>query len=872
MQAPSSWLIEGSFTSVSCTGGQTIVLGRRHVPLALGAHVSREQAKVMGGSALTIESLGANDTFIRRQGEHRFWRLAKHQTCEIGPGTRIKLAMKHPEDAALTILVAAAGIPDTRHAVLASVTAEPSGSPPKRPRTQSLLTAADATDLAKRLATAGLHQRHQPGVKLLPANAPAVERYERARKMLCSVDPELLGFRLLEDPSLLSMSDATRVLDFCKSIEFEPRLGSGGQPLVGTKRKSFGVATEGSETYHVASGSATPLPPLLAALGDRLLSHCRTLQWPYASTAVWETASFEQAYVQVYPPGMPPGGQSHGMPGSTLGFHFDDRRDYGELIVGVTLCGTGKLLLASTNGREFVDDVAKELGKPNVIAVGLAPLSLYALTGLSRYDLRHAVVNDGEDLRVSVTFRSCPKARRARGGGLLGTQSPPPVAAPGTPSVPSASASAQTAHESKERSSGSSSFGPSSIGQPGRSPYAQQHALWFQGSQAISMRETIADGTYAACFQTPVADLLRTRYRRGDDGCVEGVGGSKICIATDSSANEDDEEGKEASNDAAELEAKLKREIEGRVSAPCGSRVCKFDGFCFRREPQHWLNFAHPCELAKDYCPNLAMGRPCFNKGPAFDSHNALFSHGPLPSELEAAAATAASSASSVSAAHSSLYTASSSYAPSSASTGASSNGRVDLASYRAHLQHMSIRELKAEVARRGIDASLCLERGDIVECLVSCGAPTAPAGASASAQTGPRPPPPPLSHASWSGKPLPSLPARGSTCKTKPLARRFVVNPFSTLDAKQGAWQERKREWHALVCGQDSIPAPPGAGLPRLTLLPSVLICSRSRPRAPLRSSTRALAATQTCSVPASRGCSPNRPTSTARASLTPY
>ena len=43
---------------------------------------------------------------------------------------------------------------------------------------------------------------------------------------------------------------------------------------------------------------------------------------------------------------------------------------------------------------------------PNVRAIDLPPGSLYCLTGMSRYDLRHAVVHDGAAERISVTFRA----------------------------------------------------------------------------------------------------------------------------------------------------------------------------------------------------------------------------------------------------------------------------------------------------------------------------------------------------------------------------------------------------------------------------------------------------------------------------------
>ena len=91
---------------------------------------------------------------------------------------------------------------------------------------------------------------------------------------------------------------------------------------------------------------------------------------------------------------------------STMGFHFDSRAAYGELICGVTICGSGQFLLGSTNGTEVIANTSRTLSARNVRCIQLAPRSVYALSGLSRYDLRHAVVNDGDGLRVSITFRS----------------------------------------------------------------------------------------------------------------------------------------------------------------------------------------------------------------------------------------------------------------------------------------------------------------------------------------------------------------------------------------------------------------------------------------------------------------------------------
>ena len=77
---------------------------------------------------------------------------------------------------------------------------------------------------------------------------------------------------------------------------------------------------------------------------------------------------------------------------------------YAELIVGLSVCGQGRLLLGHTNGSKEV--APRALQQPNVRAIDLPPGSLYCLTGMSRYDLRHALVHDGAAERISVTFRA----------------------------------------------------------------------------------------------------------------------------------------------------------------------------------------------------------------------------------------------------------------------------------------------------------------------------------------------------------------------------------------------------------------------------------------------------------------------------------
>ena len=301
----------------------------------------------------------------------------------------------------------------------------------------SELTEADAADLAMCLRNNSF-KKHQGGLTLLPADAPVVQRYSAARRQLqktCS-DLALVGFRLFGPcDHILNDADAQRILDFCKTISWEPRRGSQGRHLQGTERKNFGVDMD--DRYRVLPGSTGKLPQVLDELGKRVIKHCCEQQWPFSKAPVSSTLRFEQAYVQKYPPATKslstsksPSSSlcdpscSHSLSvspvcttsanllpmkspvASTLGFHFDGRSAYGELICGVTISGSGKLLLGSTNGTEFIQNPKKTMAAPNVSCVQLVPRTVYAMSGLSRYDLRHAVVNDGDEERISVTFRS----------------------------------------------------------------------------------------------------------------------------------------------------------------------------------------------------------------------------------------------------------------------------------------------------------------------------------------------------------------------------------------------------------------------------------------------------------------------------------
>jgi hypothetical protein len=270
------------------------------------------------------------------------------------------------------------------------------------------LTRLEALDLASRLLDGSRHKLSQHGVSLLPPDAAVVQRYAHARRNLRHEDVCLLGFRQYAgNDAVLSATEAAHILAFCEQeVEWEPRLGNSGRELHGTERKLFGVTMDSS--YRPLVGSATPLPPRLEALGERVLRFMKSQSWEMSRSPIGDVSRFDQAYIQKYPPG----GSAQA---STLGFHFDHRTAYGELICGVTICGSGKLLLAGSNGTDFIDQPERTMRQANVHVSHLEPRSVYAMTGLARYDLRHAVVNDSANVRISITFRAVnwDKARQA---------------------------------------------------------------------------------------------------------------------------------------------------------------------------------------------------------------------------------------------------------------------------------------------------------------------------------------------------------------------------------------------------------------------------------------------------------------------------
>lgn len=297
------------------------------------------------------------------------------------------------------------------------------------------------------------------------------------RSGLASADVSQLGFVLLSQPEaaeLVSRDQADAILrDVVQPLDtdggWQRRNGRGGssvgagEGVPGTQRKTFGAELDCK--YRVTEMSS--MPPLLDALGARILSFCRSRRWPFSRGMVAPAgAHFDQAYIQRYVPGEP---------SSTLGFHYDSFGSFGELICGVTLTGSALLLLRKNCGPadvgDFVNRPQSTMADPRTHCVRLTPLSIYCMTGLSRYDLRHAVVCDHPtEERISITFRivdwSRAKLPRELRAATLPPTRPGVVSLPvdGQPSANGEASSVATFASSTGRKRRRSGSGPSWVG------------------------------------------------------------------------------------------------------------------------------------------------------------------------------------------------------------------------------------------------------------------------------------------------------------------------------------------------------------------------------------------------------------------------
>ena len=348
-----------------------------------------------------------------------------------------------------------------------------------------------------------------------PAAAAAVRRYESARANLASCDDlGPFGFHLWHD--FLGRDEADQLLAFCRDVPmWQDRQGS----TDGGKRMCYGVTLD--ESYRVVSEE--PLPPVIAALGQRLHRFCREQCWPAACTDVAEQPPFRQAYVQRY------------TDNQTLGFHFDHRREFDELICGVSVCGHGTLLLGATSGEQMVSDVPRTLARKTVRAVELPPLSLYAMSGMARYDLRHAVVHGQGEPRISITFRSLgSRAQRPAGAS---PRPRPAAAAASAPALPAAVVASAAA------------------------------------AAAVGAHDARPPCPYGArCYRIGNARHLRD-FRHADSG-VPAAAPAAAPVAAAAAA-------------------------PAAAAAVCQRQECKYGLACFRDDPQHFVDFDHPAAHPK---------------------------------------------------------------------------------------------------------------------------------------------------------------------------------------------------------------------------------------------------------------------------------
>ena len=298
-------------------------------------------------------------------------------------------------------------------------------------KTRSAAAASQlAPESAKRLAQiAGRVGRVQGGPRLTakreghprgvePAEMPLIEHYKRLRRTaLDSVPPELLGFHsFAPTDDVLTQAEADEILAEVVDVldrthAWQRRSADSrvpGSGVAGTQRKTFGCELAGADERYKVIGRSE-VPPPLRALGDRLLRFCRAREWPYSHSDVHgQCTGFDQVYVQRYTP--------HTRSG-TLGFHFDSFSQFEELICGVTLKGSCDLLLRKTGGasHDFLPDAPPAAAHtPQTLAVPQRPLSFYAMTGMARFDLQHAVAVTGEHERISITFRTVAQSQRSR--------------------------------------------------------------------------------------------------------------------------------------------------------------------------------------------------------------------------------------------------------------------------------------------------------------------------------------------------------------------------------------------------------------------------------------------------------------------------
>eukprot|EP00471_Norrisiella_sphaerica_P005860 CAMPEP_0184481670 /NCGR_PEP_ID=MMETSP0113_2-20130426/3225_1 /TAXON_ID=91329 /ORGANISM="Norrisiella sphaerica, Strain BC52" /LENGTH=350 /DNA_ID=CAMNT_0026860927 /DNA_START=218 /DNA_END=1270 /DNA_ORIENTATION=+ len=247
--------------------------------------------------------------------------------------------------------------------------------------------------------------------------------YESSRRSFSKQNLTLYGFHLIEN--FVEAKEEEKLMGFIRGIKDWKRrekVNDGGEQMTygvefsqpgykikkrthipgilndfGLKamRRALEIETLGTYSCHSFDGSDDATAA--AAAADDADSEGLGRNPPTSTARNHSPPTIDQIFLQKY------------TKRQSLGFHFDNRSEFGEIICGVSLGSDSMLLLGATNGSPHASTSAA--ARPTVQAIRVPKNSLYVFTGMSRYDLRHAVVHDEEATRYSFTFRSIASHR-----------------------------------------------------------------------------------------------------------------------------------------------------------------------------------------------------------------------------------------------------------------------------------------------------------------------------------------------------------------------------------------------------------------------------------------------------------------------------
>mmetsp|Transcript_5532 Transcript_5532/g.8558 ORF Transcript_5532/g.8558 Transcript_5532/m.8558 type:complete len:386 (+) Transcript_5532:235-1392(+) len=259
----------------------------------------------------------------------------------------------------------------------------------RTPKEASLLTPKAAEVVAKSFQFK-FHQRATRG-SMFGCDEKVKEEYEAARKSLAKQNLKLFGFHIIHD--FITPQEEKELLAHIESIKvWYPSEKNDGRVHI-----TYGIEYS-QPGYKVKSRTAMPL--LFKKLGQKAMASALKIKdlnkYSCHQHSQRSPAPIDQLFLNKY------------TKEQTLGFHFDNRPSFQEIICGVSLNADTTLLLGATSGS------SKNFSLPTIQAIEVPKNSLYVLSGMSRYDLRHAVRHHKTDIRYSLTFRSLTKDTRQK--------------------------------------------------------------------------------------------------------------------------------------------------------------------------------------------------------------------------------------------------------------------------------------------------------------------------------------------------------------------------------------------------------------------------------------------------------------------------